>query len=326
MASPDNHPLFRKAALDKLASPEQLDQLMRVTSPRAWLALVGLAAVAVAVIVWAIVGTIPTRIVGQGILIRTGGVSQIVSLSGGRVLDLAVTAGDVIRPGMLLGRVVQGELADRLDQARTELSLARGGQGAAGGAAEAARVAELETRLAAIQQEVTVRSTVLADREGRVVEVTAAPGQVIAPGSGLLSVEPLSGALEALLYLSPTEGKNVQVGMPVRISPSTVKREEYGYIVGRVRSVSSFPATRLGMMRVLGNEALVTSLSANGAPFEVYADLDLAADTPSGYRWSSGTGPDVGLFSGTLCAGLITVRVQRPISLVIPYVRGAVGL
>ena len=35
--------IFRKAALTRLASPDQLDQLMQVTSPRSWIALAGFA-------------------------------------------------------------------------------------------------------------------------------------------------------------------------------------------------------------------------------------------------------------------------------------------
>ena len=32
--------IFRQAALDRLSSPEQLDQLMQVTTPKSWMALV----------------------------------------------------------------------------------------------------------------------------------------------------------------------------------------------------------------------------------------------------------------------------------------------
>ncbi len=34
--------LFRETSLEKLSSPEQLDALIKVTSPRAWLALAAL--------------------------------------------------------------------------------------------------------------------------------------------------------------------------------------------------------------------------------------------------------------------------------------------
>ena len=44
--------LFRKATIDKVSSPEQLDLLMRVTSPVGWLALTAMAVMIGAVGVW----------------------------------------------------------------------------------------------------------------------------------------------------------------------------------------------------------------------------------------------------------------------------------
>ena len=41
----DAQRLFRKAALEKLSSPERLDVMMKVTSPAAWLALAALGAI-----------------------------------------------------------------------------------------------------------------------------------------------------------------------------------------------------------------------------------------------------------------------------------------
>ena len=37
--------IFREVSLERLSSPEQLDQMMTVTSPRAWLSLVAIAAI-----------------------------------------------------------------------------------------------------------------------------------------------------------------------------------------------------------------------------------------------------------------------------------------
>ena len=50
----DPKSMFRKAALDKLASPEQLDVLMQITSPRTWAMLYALAGLVLLVIVWSI--------------------------------------------------------------------------------------------------------------------------------------------------------------------------------------------------------------------------------------------------------------------------------
>jgi hypothetical protein len=53
--------LFRKAALEKLSSPEELDQLMQVTTPRGWFALLGLIGLLAAAVVIGIATVIPVR-------------------------------------------------------------------------------------------------------------------------------------------------------------------------------------------------------------------------------------------------------------------------
>ena len=52
--------LFRESALERLSSPEQLDQQLQVTSPRGWIALLALWSVLAAIMVWSIVGSVPT--------------------------------------------------------------------------------------------------------------------------------------------------------------------------------------------------------------------------------------------------------------------------
>ena len=68
--------LFRKSAIEKLASPERLDVLMQVTSPVGWVAIGTVAFILACAIVWSVVGSIPTRIDGQGILLRGGEASR----------------------------------------------------------------------------------------------------------------------------------------------------------------------------------------------------------------------------------------------------------
>ncbi len=54
-------PIFRKAALERLSSPEQLDQLMQVTTPKGWLALIALAGLLVTAVILGFVGSIRSR-------------------------------------------------------------------------------------------------------------------------------------------------------------------------------------------------------------------------------------------------------------------------
>jgi HlyD family secretion protein len=114
--------------------------------------------------------------------------------------------------------------------------------------------------------------------------------------------------------------------MRVRVSPSTVKREEFGSMLGKVVWAAEFPSTQKGMNRVLGNEALVEKLMKEGPPIQVNVALDRDASTPTGYRWSSSTGPSLSISSGTLATGAVVVREERPIRLILPKVREKLGL
>jgi HlyD family secretion protein len=105
--SPANR-LFRKAALDRLASPEQLDDLVTVTDGRGWIATLGLCVLAVALVAWGFLGRIPTEVVAQGILVMQGGrVVGAVSPGSGVVAALAVKAGDLVHRGQPVATIRQ---------------------------------------------------------------------------------------------------------------------------------------------------------------------------------------------------------------------------
>ena len=55
--------LFRKAALERLSSPEQLDKAIVVSKPVSWLALIGLTVIIAAGILWLIYGDLPIAII-----------------------------------------------------------------------------------------------------------------------------------------------------------------------------------------------------------------------------------------------------------------------
>lgn len=59
---------FRKAALDRLSSTEQLDQLVRVTRSQGWAALVILAAILLAALAWGYFGSVTREVSGTGVM------------------------------------------------------------------------------------------------------------------------------------------------------------------------------------------------------------------------------------------------------------------
>lgn len=112
--------IFRQAALDRLSSPEQLDELLQVTAPRTWIALATIVVLLAAALVWSLVGSIPERVSGRGILLRGGGVLEVATQQGGRLQDLAVEVGDDVEAGQVIARVYLPEQEDRLRRARAE--------------------------------------------------------------------------------------------------------------------------------------------------------------------------------------------------------------
>jgi HlyD family secretion protein len=141
--------VFRQAALNRLSSPDEIDRVLRVTSPRGWIALVALALLVSTSVVWGVTAAVPLTVAARGILLKSGGVLEIVSDASGRVMDVAVQLGDLVREGQVVARLAQPDLADRVQQARLALAARREerDEAMAGGA----RDAELE--LAAIARQ-----------------------------------------------------------------------------------------------------------------------------------------------------------------------------
>lgn len=412
--------IFRKVALERLSSPEQLDQLVQITDPRGWLALTGLGALLAAAVAWSVWGSIPTTAQGEGILLRQGGVSDLVMNATGQVEVVTVKVGDVIKRGQAVARIRQDPLIRQIRDSEARLAdLKRQRDAVLRSADEQKRLrardlaqqrADLERSIAAsekdtallqekltaqknlldeglitketflatqqalnlkrddlaksrldlsglalkqieadqqLDQQLETRQVAIRDLEldirelraklgenvnvvapfaGRVLEVLADRGSVVNPGTALLSVEVLSHDLIALLFVPASAGKRIQIGMAARVSPSTVKREEYGSIVGKVSWVAEFPSSARGMTRLLSNEALVTKLMAQGPLIQVNVSLAPDPRTPTGYRWSSSRGPSLKISSGTLATGDVVVQENRPIRLLIPSLEARAGL
>lgn len=88
--------MFRQTALERLSTPERLDELMHVTSPRYWIALLALGGLLVTALIWSGFTTISTTVSGAGAF---AGASRT---DGGREVIVYVRPQDsgAIRPGM----------------------------------------------------------------------------------------------------------------------------------------------------------------------------------------------------------------------------------
>lgn len=185
-------------------------------------------------------------------------------------------------------------------------------------------IASLQRDKKGLEERLTRHGVVRSPYSGLMVESKVNAGEFVTVGMSLLSLmrdDEVQGdaRLSAVVYVPPADGKKVKPGMEVDVALSTIKREEHGFIRGKVLRVAEVPSTSQGMLRTLKNDRLVESMSGEeGAPFEIQVELITDKKTPSGYKWSSGDGPEVEVHSGTLCDADISVRYVRLITLVFP--------
>lgn len=413
--------VFRADALQRAASPEQLDHVVRITRPLDWIIIIVIVIALAAAVTWGIVGRIPTRVASEGILVSGGGrVVEAASAAAGRLATISVTVGDHVVQGQPIAEIVQTEIRQRhadtvavlrekerqhkdlIDKTERELASKRQNFAKLEAAFNqvikattqrieflAVDVKNLEDLLAkglttrriyddrhrdltdaqqrkedtqneilklrtqqtdletqreresqtsefavndarrqmdAAAGQLTQNTQIISPIEGRVLEIKISPGAVLAVGTPVVAIESEGQRLEALIYIPAERGKDVKPGMPVRIEPSTVKREEFGTMVGTVVSISDFPITPQGMAAMLHNDNLVTRFSKEGAAYAATVSLEPDGESISGYRWAVGRGPPLRLSSGTLTRAEITTRRQRPLDLAVPIFRRLTGI
>jgi HlyD family secretion protein len=113
--------LFRQKSLERLASPEKLDQLMQVVNPKSWLPLATLGSLVVAAGVWSVYGKIPVTVEGRGVLIYPSKVVPLQAKSAGQLLELDIQPGDEVKKGDVIATVAQIDLRKQLELAQAKL-------------------------------------------------------------------------------------------------------------------------------------------------------------------------------------------------------------
>jgi HlyD family secretion protein len=169
-----------------------------------------------------------------------------------------------------------------------------------------------------------------------VVEVLKSYGDLVGEGEALVRVEPdttqdlgqryCGGDTHMILYVPSRDAGKLSQGQDVHVSPLDVKKEEYGYIMGRVAYISRYPASPEDMKEKLKNEVLVKSFASESAVYEARVCLQAdPANRFNGFKWSS-SGPPKRVEAGASCRAEVVVDHRKPISYVIPIVKRAVGL
>ena len=348
--------IFRKSALDRIASLDQLDQTMTVVKPSSILALLSVAIIIGVAFLWGIYGSVPDTVNGSGVLMNIDHITSVKYANQGAVKNIFVQHGDTVHNGQIIARI---ERQDILDQIKVNEKKLEGYQkmqeviqsSRKTGNAKAQmmqnlynqgliteqeylnsrqtemnveqQIIEIKQQIVLLNENYQTATQVTATASGRIMEIPVRRGDYVQPGTTIAVIEAESGenAVGALAYFSALDGKKIKPGMKIGLVPTTVKQEEYGFIQGLITDVSEFPVSDNYLMSSLQNVSLANTFHQIQNPIEVKVSIIPDPTTYSGYKWSSSKGPAQKIGSGFICSAKVTTDSKRPISLLIPTIK-----
>ncbi|MCE2837612.1 MAG: biotin/lipoyl-binding protein, partial [Cyanobium sp. 49614_E6] len=117
--------IFRERALESLNAPEALDQPLPLLRPGWWGLLLGLLVLGGTALTWSIVGRLPVRIQGRGVLLRPESLVPVQSRSSGPIEQMLTREGDCVQAGQPMARVEQVQLRLALEEGRRRVEQLR---------------------------------------------------------------------------------------------------------------------------------------------------------------------------------------------------------
>lgn len=183
-----------------------------------------------------------------------------------------------------------------------------------------AEILNTEHKLKEQELQYMLSTNITSPISGTVIEIRAAEGKYLERSSPLIAIATHhdKNALQAKLYVQALNGKKVKIGNSVRIIPSTVVAEEFGFIRGNVAETAAFPTSDAAILATLGNSKLAEEFSASGPSIAVTVDLLKNDKNISGLKWSTENGPPFEVTQGTMVHAFIIVNEISPIALFIP--------
>lgn len=273
--------LYRKSAIERISTPEQLDKALTVTSPMSWIALAAAAVLIIAAVVWSVTATIPVTVTAAGIVSSPVSTNAVYCPEAGTILrvyvgpNTRISIGDPIASYRTVGGDVKTVCSD---QAGTVSEILVGRQSADGKDAGAGRIKR---------------------------------------GDALLRVSPNVDSPQVIVcYAGLADAKKIKRGMLVNVSPESGEGRSSGHMVARVINVDSCAASAEGMDAVLGadNNVAAAFRKDNRAVVAVTCELYPDPNTVSGYFWSNDRGARLEVTDGTPVEAKIIVDRVRPIT------------
>ncbi|NLY38869.1 MAG: HlyD family efflux transporter periplasmic adaptor subunit [Firmicutes bacterium] len=291
--------LFRKSSLERIASPERLNEYIKITHPGVWSVLFACLALMIAVGFWAIYGNIPDTVRAKGIIFPQHGVTSVIPPAGGRINNMRVKAGDFVQIGQIIAVIPQEELIRRINELKNSPDPDEG-------------------QIAALRSEYERLSLIVAPVSGIVVSARAAnetvsSSEVVAT---IVKLEKYADDKQIVCYVPVSTARKLREGMEVQVSPDFAPREEYGFMYGHITSIGSYPVSQSDVLAAVGSMQYAQELLPPENSVEVRVTLTIDPGSQNKIKWSSKKGESLALSIGTYCNLQIVTRNYKPYELI----------
>ncbi len=114
---------------------------------------------------------------------------------------------------------------------------------------------------------------------------------------------------QLIAYADNAAQRDLRIGMEAQVWPADEKRDEIGYVRGRITQVVRYPAAADEVRQTLKSNILAKRLLEQGdVVYEVRINLLPSPEDPTRYDWSFGEPADVSMGIGTYCSVLTETK------------------
>ena len=208
---------FLEAAASSRNKRQQLDHLLRITAPHERFILAGIGLVVLALVVWALFGSIVRSVTIDGVLIEPGARHEVVSTEPGHLVEFLVVPGDRVEAGDPIARQSVPELEretaalrDRVEMLETELSQVGGGL--------RSLLASAEVALLQMEAKRSARELIVSPIGGEIMALRSDSGEYLPAGGAVAELRDAEDRpLQAVLRVAPRMAQRIQPGMQASV-------------------------------------------------------------------------------------------------------------
>ena len=265
----------------RIQSPEQLGDHLRVTAVPTYLLAAAIILMLGAFIVWGFLGNVSDKAYYSGVVFPVQGTTDITLPNKGMVRTMLVHNGDSVHQGQTVALVSIGESYSFLTSTVDGLVISTKTDN---------EPFEAFDPIVAVVEETGGRSKEGRSKERRSKETGDRRHQLIA-------------------YADNAAQRDLRIGMEAQVWPADEKRDEIGYVRGRITQVVRYPAAADEVRQTLKSNILAKRLLEQGdVVYEVRIDLLRSPEDSTRYDWSFGEPADVSMGIGTYCSVLTETR------------------